>query len=91
MRASFSKIALIDKFIFEGGMMSQSEKILLESYRILEPDFDLEIENQKKSIRLILKSGRKKLKEEIEGVHNELFHPNSKNGFQTEVFQLFQK
>lgn len=91
MRASLSKIALIDKFLFDRDRMSPSERMLLESYRILESEFDLEIENQKKSIRLVLKSARRKLKEEIEGVHNELFHPNSKNAFQTEVFQLFQK
>ena len=91
MRASLSKIALIDKFIFQKGLMSQSEKVLLESYRILEPEFELEIENQKKSIRLILKSGRRKLREEIADVHYELFHTNSKSDFKTAVRQLFQK
>lgn len=91
MRVSLSKIALIDKFIFDRDRMCPSERMLLESYRILESEFDLEIENQKKSIGLVMKSARKKLKEEIEGIHNELFHPNSKNAFQTEIFQLFQK
>lgn len=91
MRVSLSKIALIDKFIFDRDCMCPSERMLLESYRILESEFDLEIENQKKSIGLVMKSARKKLKEEIEGIHNELFHPNSKNAFQTEIFQLFQK
>ncbi len=89
MRASLNKIALIEKFIFNSNSLSSEEKVLFGSYKILDSDFELEIENQKKTVDLILKSGRMELRREINEVYNNLFHPNSKNALKSSVLNLF--
>ncbi len=90
MRASLNKIALIEKLIFNPNSFNPEEKALYESYKILDSDFELEIENQKKTVDLILKSGRMELRREINEVYSSLFHPNSKNAFKSRILNLFR-
>ncbi|MEO1033261.1 MAG: hypothetical protein AAFX55_17790 [Bacteroidota bacterium] len=89
MRVSLNKIALIEKLIFNSNSLNPEEKALLESYKILDANFELEIENQKKTVDLILKSGRMELKREINEVHDSLFQPNSKNALKSRILNLF--
>jgi len=89
MRVSLNKIALIEKFIFNSNSLYPEEKALYESYKILDFDFEIEIENQKRTVDLIMKSGRNELRQEINEVHDSLFHPNSKNAFKSRILNLF--
>ncbi len=89
MRVSLNKISLIEKLIFNSNSLNLEEKALLESYKILDPDFELEIENQKRTVDLILKSGRMELRQEINEVHNSLFHSNSKNPLKNRILNIF--
>ncbi|GAA3621778.1 hypothetical protein [Flavivirga jejuensis] len=91
MRVSLNKIALIEKLIFNSNSLNTEEKALFESYKILDSDFELDIENQKKTVDLILKSGRRELKQEINEVYNNLFHPNSKNVLKSRILNIFSK
>ena len=89
MRVSLNKIALIEKVIFNSKALSLEEKALFESYKILDSNFDSEIENQKRTVDLILKSGRRELREDINEIHNDLFHPHSKNPLKRKILSLF--
>ena len=89
MRVSLNKIALIEKLIFNSNALNPEEKALFESYKILDSNFELEIENQRRTVDLILKSGRMELKQEMNEVYDSLFHPNSRNAFKNRILSLF--
>ena len=89
MRVSLNKIALIEKLIFNANSLSPEEKVLHDSYKILDADFNLEIENQKKTIDLIRKSGREELKQAIDAVHNNIFCEKSRDPLKERVLKMF--
>lgn len=89
MRASLNKIALIEKLIYNTDSLNPEEKALYGVYKILDCNFELEIENQKRTVDLILKSGRMELRQEINEVYNSLFHPNSKHSLKSRILNLF--
>jgi predicted DNA-binding ArsR family transcriptional regulator len=90
MRVSLNKIALIEKFIFNANSLNPEEEVLFQSYSILDENFQGEIENQRKTVELVRKSGRKELRQEMDEVHAEIFHPHSKNPLKRKIPSLFR-
>ena len=87
MRTSLNDIQTIEHFL--GETLSSNEKIVLESRLLAHPELTLQIRLQRKIYRLVKLFHRKKVKQEIEKIHNDIFSDPAKTSFQQQIFQLF--
>jgi hypothetical protein len=89
MRTSLNEIALIDKHIFDNG--TREDAILFEAMLILDTNLPGQVMWQKKAHVLVLQYGRKKLKEEIALVHDQLFTRSEHQSFRQRIFTMFYR
>jgi hypothetical protein len=89
MRTSLNEIKLIDEHLFKNG--STEDRLLFDAMLILNPMLRTEIVWQKKTHQLVQQYGRKKLKAEIEMVHQQLFHEPKHQSFRERILSLFSK
>lgn len=89
MKTSSNNIPLIEKYL--QGSLTVKDRFLFEARLLLEPKFREEFFYQKKTWLIVKMYYRKKQKEALEIIHNDLFQSLEKTTFQQSIFQLFQK
>ena len=87
MKISWNDILPIERYLNDD--LSQEDKILFEAQLVLDADLKLKVGVFKKIHTLIKLYGRKKMKREIEKIHNRLFHNPEHVVFQQRVLELF--
>lgn len=88
MTTSPNNIQLIEQYL--QGRLSPSEQLLFEARMIAHPELRTEVRLQEKVYRLIRMYHRKKLKEELEAVHQRLFNDPRKRSFRQRVERIFK-
>jgi hypothetical protein len=87
MRTSLNEIKLIDGHLFNTG--TTEEALLFDAMLILNPGLTEQVIWQKKAHAIIQQYGRKKLKAEIESVHQQLFNDPVHRSFGKRILTLF--
>jgi hypothetical protein len=88
MRTSLSEIKLIDDHLFNRGNMG--DKLLFDAMLIIDDGIAGKVLLQKKTHTIIQQYSRKKLKAEIEAVHQKLFNEPSHKTFREKIMSLFR-
>ena len=90
MRTSLNDIKLIEDHLFQ--RFENGDSLPFEARLILDPALPANIAWQQKSYDLIRQYGRKKIKNEIEAVHQKLFSDKNEHaGFRQKILKLFSK
>jgi hypothetical protein len=87
MRTSLNEIKLIDEHIFKNGLIE--DKLLFDAMLILNPALSNQVMWQKKTHAFVKQYGRKKLKAEIESVHQQLFNEPAHQSFRQRILRIF--
>ena len=87
MRTSLNEIKLIDGHLFNKG--TTEEALLFDAMLILNPGLTEQVMWQKKTHAIIQHYGRKKLKAEIETVHQQLFNEPAHRTFRERILEIF--
>lgn len=89
MTTSSNNIGLIEKYL--QGEMGPAEKFLFEAQLLVNPGLRMDVRAQKTAYALVRMYHRKKLKEELEGIHRQIFSDPAKAVYQQQVYQLFKQ
>jgi hypothetical protein len=73
------------------GKIDPSERFLFEARLLIDPGLRMDLQAQKEAYALIKMYHRKKLKEELENLHQQLFRDPDKAVFKQQIIQLFKK
>lgn len=87
------KTSLNDTFYIENylqGKLSPGNRLMFEARLLLSRKLRTDLYFQKKVHMLVTIYHRKKLKEELNTMHNEIFNDPDKFVFQQSIYQLFQ-
>ena len=87
MRTSLNNIKLIDDYLF--SKIPQGDKLVFEAKLILNPDLADGLLWQQQTHAIVNQYGRKKLKAEIENVHQQLFNDLEHKSFKQRILSLF--
>lgn len=87
MRTSLNEIESIENYLF--GRLGTGEKLMFDARLILDPQMAEKVAWQKQAYRLVQQYGRKKLKSELEMIHQKLFEKPEHEGFRQKILQLF--
>jgi len=88
MMTSRNNARLIEQYLH--SELSPSEQLLFEARMIAHPELQAEVRLQRKVYRLVRMYHRKKLKEELEAVHQRLFNNPRKMSFRQRIERIFQ-
>ncbi|GET31463.1 hypothetical protein PbJCM13498_03260 [Prolixibacter bellariivorans] len=88
MMTSRNNARLIEQYLH--SELSPSEQLLFEARMIAYPELQSEVRLQRKVYRLVRMYHRKKLKEELEAVHQRLFNDPRKMNFRQRIERIFQ-
>lgn len=88
MRTSLNEIKLIDEHLLNNG--STENALLFDAMRIINPVLNEQIAWQKDTHEVIKHYGRKKLKAEIEAVHQKLFNEADHKSFRQRILSFFR-
>jgi hypothetical protein len=88
MRTSLNEIKRIDEYIFNNG--TPGEALLFDAMLVLNPNLPEQVMWQKKTHAIIIEYSRKRLKAEIESVHNQLFVNPEHRTFRRRILSLFK-
>ncbi|MDR3693615.1 hypothetical protein [Mucilaginibacter sp.] len=89
MRTSLNEIKLIDGYIFNSN--PTEDALLFDALLILNPDLPDQVIWQKKTHDIIRQYSSKKLKAEINSVHQQLFNTDKHQSFKRRILSLFSK
>jgi hypothetical protein len=89
MRTSLNEIKLIDGHIFNQG--GHEDALLFDAMLLLDPELPEKIMWQKNAHAIVQQYGRKKIKAEIEIVHQKLFNEHVHHTFKQKILSLFSK
>ena len=89
MRTSLNEIKLIDGRIFNTN--PPEDALLFDALLIINPELGQQLMWQQKAHAIVKQYSRKKLKAEIEAVHQQLFHKPQHSGFRRRILNLFYK
>jgi hypothetical protein len=87
MRTSLNEIKLIDGFLFNSN--PPEDALLFDALLIINPALSQQASWQKKTHKIINQYSRKKLKAEIESVHQKLFNEPKHQTFRRKIFSFF--
>jgi hypothetical protein len=87
MRTSLNEIRLIDGFIFNNN--TTEDTLLFDAMLIINPQLSNQVAWQKKTHAMVEQYSRKKLKAEIEDVHQKLFNEPVHKKFREKIFRFF--
>jgi hypothetical protein len=87
MRTSLNNIKLIDDYLF--NKIPQCDKLVFDARLILNPDLAEGLLWQKQTHTMITNYSRKKLKAEIDHVHEQLFKKPEHKSFRQRILNLF--
>jgi hypothetical protein len=89
MRTSLNQIKLIDGYIFNSN--PTEDALLFDALLILNPELPAQIMWQKKTHTIVQQYGRRKIRAEIEAVHQQLFSTTEHQSFRQRILSLFSK
>lgn len=89
MKTSWNSTKLIEQYL--KGQLSVDDALVFKANLLIDPLLRMNLSLQKKIYLLVTLYGRKKLKAEIEQVHNRLFENPDKIIFQERIHHLFKK
>lgn len=89
MTTSSNNTRTIEKYL--QGEMSPSEKFLFEAQLLINPGLRMDVRAQKTAYAIVRMYHRKKRKEELEAVHQQIFSDPGKAVYQQQVYQLFKQ
>ena len=89
MRTSLNEIKLIDEHLFNN--VTVEDALLFEAMRIINPALNQQLVWQQHTHTIMQQYSRKKLKAEIEAVHQKLFNDAKHQSFKQRVLSLFGK
>lgn len=87
MKTSLNDIRQIEKHLTGRG--DAGDALVLEARLIVEPALRMNVMAQKKAYSLIRMYGRKKLRTDLEQIHEELFNDPAKKSFRDRIVQWF--
>jgi hypothetical protein len=87
MRTSLNEIKQIEDHLF--NEVDPQESVLFEARLILNPQFADNVKWQQQTYQLVKQYGRKKLKAELEVVHQQLFTQTEHRSFAQKIRALF--
>lgn len=87
MRTSLNEIKQIEDHLF--NQVDPGEAVLLEARLILNPQFADNVKWQQQTYHLVKQYGRKKLKAELDAVHQQLFTQAVHRSFAQKIRALF--
>jgi hypothetical protein len=87
MRTSLNEIKLIDEHLFNTG--STEDRLLFDAMLILNPSLPEQVMWQKNAHAIVQQYSRRKLKAEIEMVHQKLFDNSRLTSFRQKIFSIF--
>ena len=87
MRTSLNEIKLIDDHLF--GTSAPGDTLLFDAMLILDATFPEKVEWQNNTHTFVQQYGRKKLKAEVEAVHQKLFSESLHQQFTQKIRKLF--
>jgi hypothetical protein len=88
MRTSLNNLQLTEEYLH--GMLPPGDKLLFDANRVLDTELDHNVIMQQKTYTLVQQYGRKKLLEEIDAVHRQLFTQKRYYSFAQSILQLFR-
>jgi hypothetical protein len=88
MRISLNKLQEIEAFVLRNGQ--PGDALLFEARMIIQPELAGEVSLQKETYAVIKQYGRRKLKAELETVHQQLFTQTQYQRFRQKVMALFK-
>lgn len=89
MRTSLNETRQIEQYLFKD--LDQEEALVFEAKTILSPKLADRVLWQNKTYTLIKQYGRRKLREEIASVQQQLFQAPEHRGFRQKILQLFTR
>jgi len=87
MRTSLNEIKQIEGHLFNQAAVDDA--LLFDAMLILDRDMSYKVTLQKKVYQLVRQYGRKKLKAEVESVHQQLFSEARHKTFRQKIMRLF--
>ena len=87
MRTSLNEIKQIDDHLF--NQASIEDALLFDAMLIIDPDLSGKVVWQKRVHQLVQLYSRRKLKAEIESVHQKLFNEPAHQSFRQRIMKLF--
>ncbi len=88
MRTSRNNTQRIERYLL--GSLSAPDKLVFEAQLLLQPKLRMELYFQKKACQFVQLYHRKKLKEELEALHQHIFDDPDKVVFQQAIYCLFK-
>jgi len=85
---SLNEIKLIDGYIFNNN--PTEDTLLFDALLIINPQLSGQVVWQKKTHVIVQQYSRKKLKAEIESVHQKLFSQPSHRNFRQKIWSIFK-
>jgi len=79
---------LIERYI--EGSLNPSDKVLFEANLIVSPSLFEQYRSQKKAFEMVQFYHRKKLREELETLHQSIFNDSEKIGFKLKIHKIFK-
>jgi len=89
MRTSLNEIKLIDEHLFNTG--STEDRLLFDAMLILNPSLPEQVMWQKNAHAMVQQYSRRKLKAEIETIHQKLFNEVRHRTFQQKIMSFFSR
>lgn len=89
MTTSSNNTRLIEKYL--QGEMGPADKFLFEAHLLINPELRMNVHAQKTAYALVGMYHRKKLREELEAIHRQIFSDPEKAVYQQQVYQLFKQ
>ena len=89
MRTSLNEIKKAEDFL--SGKLSGAEAVLMQARLLIDPVLRMNLAFQRKVYALVTLYGRRKLKAEIEDVHDRIFQDPARAAYREEIAQLFSK
>lgn len=89
MTTSSNNTRTIEKYL--RGKMSPSEKFLFEAQLLINPGLRMDVRAQKTAYALVRMYHYKKLREELENIHQQIFSDPGKGAYQQQVYQFFKQ
>jgi hypothetical protein len=88
MKISWNNTRIIEAYL--QGSLPVSDRLLFEAKLLLSPALRKDLYFQRKTLALLKMYHRKKQKEEMEIMHQEIFNDRDKESFQQNIHQLFK-
>ena len=89
MRTSLRETQKLDDYTFR--RQTEEERLLTEASLLLSPELQDKLHWQQQAYELVQLYGRRRLKEELETVHEQLFTESRFDKFRSRIYRIFKK